>query len=83
MVQIGTDSILSFGVINCKLSSMHDHVNKSMLLGMDFRHKYWQSIHCTSLEEILDLWQAGYSNIHIMKALALKDVPDKQFISRL
>ena len=28
----------------------------------------------------MDLWQAGYSNIHIMKALALKDVPDKQFI---
>ena len=36
------DSILSFDVFNCNLSSIHDRVDKSTFLGMDFKHNYWK-----------------------------------------
>ena len=49
-------------------------------LGSNFKCHAWHAILDTKLEEILDLWQAGYSNQVIMSVLDLPHLLDKAFI---
>lgn len=48
--------------------------------GSNFTKDYWNYISDNSMEAILDLWQAGYADDHIMAALNIKSMPPKDFI---
>ena len=89
MLCCSSDSILgsnfksnevAFGYFNARIPRPDHRVIGKRFSGSTYSTLLWNQIPDLKLEQILDFWQAGYSNEIIQSVLAISSLPTKSFI---